>query len=105
VQGVRSTEYRCSCENVKVVGPISNDCRVVVQCIARPIEIYILLETVLRARRLLTVLELAYVLTLGLDKISRELDEQRSLQSRLNQKDISDREKCLELFGTCTLLV
>jgi hypothetical protein len=39
------------------------------------------------------VLELAYVLTLGLDKISRELDEQRSLQSRLNQKDISLTEK------------
>jgi hypothetical protein len=30
MQGVRSTEYRCSCANVKVVRPISNDCRVVV---------------------------------------------------------------------------
>jgi hypothetical protein len=89
MRGVRSTEYRCSYANVKVVGPISKDFRVVVRCIAHPIETYILLETVLRARRPLTALELAYVLTLGLDKISRELDEQRSLQSRLNHKDIS----------------
>lgn len=57
------------------------------------IETYILLETVLRARRPLTVMELAYVLDLGLDKFSRKLDEQESLQSRLDQDKIDMIEK------------
>lgn len=57
------------------------------------IETYILLETVLRARRPMTVLELAYVLMLGLDKVSRKLDEQTSLESRLDQGKVDLIEK------------
>jgi len=57
------------------------------------IETYILLETVLRAKRPLTVLELACVLTLGLDKVSRKLSEQESLKSRMNQGSINAIEK------------
>jgi hypothetical protein len=57
------------------------------------IDTYILLETVLRARRPLTVLELAYVLMLGQRRISHKLDEQKSLESRLNEEDVILIEK------------
>jgi hypothetical protein len=70
------------------------------------IETYILLETVLRARRPLTVLELAYVLMLGLDKIDRKLDEQESLELRLDEPKIDLIEKMAwsylyRILGSC----